>query len=124
MFNDQLAERYTWGNRRRNRPIPDTKVGCYVLEHVPTGQLYTGFTNDLTATTKRLVNELEAGKFSHSKFQGTAHVECDILVYEYPTRTIAAAKRLEYELRESITPKYLLTNPVELIKETKRKKDA
>ena len=124
MFNDSLSPRYTWRNKGKAKQNPDVKTGVYVLEHRPTGKLYVGVDSHVTMATTKAVTRLEKGNFNNRAFQGSASVECDILIYEYPTSTLAAAKRLERDILESISPNYLLTNPSANVKESKRKKVA
>lgn len=124
MFNNSLSPRYTWRNKRKAKQNPEVKTGVYVLEHLPTGKLYVGVDSHVTAATIEAVARLEKGTFHNRAFQGSASVECDILIYEYPTSTLAAAKRLERDILESISPNYLRTNPSTVVKESKRKKVA
>lgn len=110
MFNININENFSWGNVSRRRATPVVKTGCFVLEHVPTGKLYTGTSLRVSDETRVLMEDLRNERFLNHAFLGSAKLELDIRVYEYPAKSMKEARALESAIQASVSPNYLLTN--------------
>jgi hypothetical protein len=114
MFLEPLSgdARSVWSSTdagRGKRPY-EVKVGCYVIEHIATGNLFTGHSKAVSKDIDKQIKQLHAGKHPNHKLTSIFKLDHDLKLYEYPTKSLTKAKALEKEIRESVKPKYLLRN--------------
>lgn len=77
------------------------KVGYYLIEYVPTGVYVGGLSSDLTLDVVAYLQELYGGNCKVKRMAENVQREYDLMVHEYPTKTVKQAER---GFKDLITP--------------------
>lgn len=99
--------RTSFGRGKRLEPVT---TGCYVIEHICTGKLFTGVSASVSNDVDLHLLTIGDGTTRLKKFVKLCVNDSDLKLYEYPTTSLKAAKKLEQEIRASVSPTYLLMN--------------
>lgn len=97
----------------RGKRAEQTLIGCFVLEHISTGKIVVGTSRSVSRDVDGLLKELsdvKAASKSNKPFAKLCALDADIKIYEYTAKNLSEARRIEKEVRETVTPRYLLLN--------------
>lgn len=97
----------THGRGKRN---DDVQIGCYVVEHIPTGKFIVGSSKTVSQEVDGLIEALWGGTHQSKAFNKLCSLDPDLKLYEYPTKTLKHAKDIEKAIRRTVLPVYLLLN--------------
>jgi hypothetical protein len=101
---------WTRTSSHKGKRAETVSVGCFVIEHIATGKVVTGSSSSMNLDIDKIITDIDSGKHSNKKFRKPCELDSDLKVYEYPCKTINAAKKLEKEIRRGVSPDYLLVN--------------
>lgn len=112
MFTEPMTgeDRSVWSHTeagRGKRPF-EVGAGCYVMEHISTGNLCVGYSKTVSKDVDALIKKLSSDNHPNNSFNALSKYDKDVKLYEYPTKGILAAKRMAAEIMESVRPIYLL----------------
>ncbi len=112
MFTEPMVgeARSVWSHTEagRGKRLFEVGVGCYVMEHISTGNLYVGHSKTVSKDVDVLIKKLSSDNHPNKSFNALAKHDKDVKLYEYPTKGVVAAKRMVVEITESVRPIYLL----------------
>lgn len=95
----------------RNSPNPLTnQPGCYLVEHVATGNVYVGSSVDLAGRITGNLNSLKNGKHKNKNLQTLFNKDSTVEVYYQSTETEEQARSLEQETVNKLLPAGKLCN--------------
>lgn len=92
----------------RGRRHDSIGVGTWVVEHVPTGRVMIGSDATVSRQVDAQIEALYAGKHPSKLFNRIVQLDPELKLYEYPHRTLKAARAHEKELRASVSPRDML----------------
>lgn len=95
--------------RHSSNPLTD-QPGCYLVEHVPTGNVYVGSSVDLAGRITGNLNSLKNGKHKNKNLQTLFDKEPTVEVSFQPTETEEKARSLEQETVNKLLPTGKLCN--------------
>jgi hypothetical protein len=86
---------------KAGKKTDEVKIGCLVIEHVPTGKFIASASKSVSADVGVVLQNLPP------KMQALCKHEDDLRVYEYSTKTVREAEKVLREIKDSVEPKYL-----------------
>ena len=89
---------------KRTDPV---KTGCFVIEHEPTGRFIAGTSRNVSADVEVHLQHLYLERHKNRIMNECCRRELQIRVHEFPTKTVADAREVLKEIKDSATPGYL-----------------
>lgn len=86
---------------RVGKKTEEVKVGCLVIEHVPTGKFIAIASKSVSDDATKLL--MDSGR----QMNALRKFDDDLRVLEYPTKTVKQAQAVLKEIQDSVEPKYL-----------------
>lgn len=95
---------------KRYKKNPDSyRTGHFVIEHVPTGQVYVDVAVNMAKELDRIFEDLAKGVFKNSRLNRLGKMEYDFKVFVYPAPTTKVA-RDEIKKYRAAFPNHLIVN--------------
>ncbi len=103
----------TWSHtiHGRGKRLDEVKTGCYLVEHIATGKLITGTSDQVSRDVDRIIQAVHAGTYPCPALLKLCAHDPDLKLYEYPTGSLKEAKAIERQVRATLDPAYLLLTP-------------
>lgn len=86
------------------------RVGCYVVEHMSTGKFIVACSKNVAEEVDITIQKLLEGTTKNRAFNRLCQTCPDLTLYEYDTKTLTEARKIEAVIRKTVMPKYLLLN--------------
>lgn len=102
---------WTFDTAGRGRRSAVTELGFYVIEHVATGKLITGYSKRVSADVDEQIAALMGARHPNRPMTKLVESDLELKLLEYPAHSIAAAKDAVRNIKRTVTPTYLLLNP-------------
>lgn len=114
-----MVKERSWkaSSTKEREPI---KVGYYLIEYVPTGVYVGGVSSSLTEDVIALLQQLYGGVCANKRMANNVQREYDLMVHEYPTRTIKQAEQGFKDLIKPLEAKGLFLGRLPASKPTTR----
>lgn len=89
------------------RAVKETKQGCFVLEHVSTGKVIVGVSDQVTVEVNQNLDSLYGEVHKNKHMNEVCKRDPEVRVHVYPTKTAAQAEKIAKEIKGSVEPAYL-----------------
>jgi hypothetical protein len=106
------ARCHTWSSTVHGRGKRSEVVtnGVYVVEHLSTGKYIVGCSKTVSADVDKHITALKAERHACKAFNKLCHLDSDLRLLEFPTKTAKESKILETRIRKTTVPQYLILN--------------